>query len=59
MFTTDAVFLAASTFGRQARVLNWRRYRGHQPAAGARGAAQVVGVDCNPHVVEPMRARCG
>lgn len=56
-FTTDAVFLA--TFPhlvRQARVLELGAGTGAiSLLLAARGAAQVVGVDCNPHVVELMR----
>ena len=56
-FTTDAVFLAAFPhLVRQARVLELGAGTGAiSLLLAARGAAQVVGVDCNPHVVELMR----
>ena len=56
-FTTDAVFLAAFPhLVRQARVLELGAGTGAiSLLLAARGAAQVVGVNCNPHVVELMR----
>lgn len=56
-FTTDAVFLAAFPhLVRQARVLELGAGTGAiSLLLAARGAGQVVGVDCNPHVVELMR----
>lgn len=56
-FTTDAVFLAAFPhLIKQARVLELGSGTGAiSLLLAARGAGQVTGVDCNPHVVELMR----